>query len=72
VDSVPDPLLLRKSGNAGNLTRTSRSVVKYSDHQTTEAVCDPLYALKIFLGWDFSNLNHEYIAFLYSMPLVGN
>jgi hypothetical protein len=25
VDSVPDPLLLRKSGSAGNRTRTSGS-----------------------------------------------
>jgi hypothetical protein len=38
VDPVPDPLLLRKSGSAGNRTRTSGSVAKSSDHQTTEAV----------------------------------
>jgi hypothetical protein len=29
---VPDPLLLRKSGSAGNRTRTSGSVGKNSDH----------------------------------------
>jgi hypothetical protein len=39
VDPVPDPLLLRKSRSAGNRTRTSGSVAKNSDHQTTEAVC---------------------------------
>jgi hypothetical protein len=38
VDPVPDPLLLRKSGSAGNRTRTSGSVAKNSDHYTTEAV----------------------------------
>jgi hypothetical protein len=32
VDPVPDPLLLRKSGSAGNRTRTSRSVARNSDH----------------------------------------
>jgi hypothetical protein len=32
VDPVPDPLLLRKSGNAGNRTRDSGSVAKNSDH----------------------------------------
>jgi hypothetical protein len=39
VDPVPDLLLLRKSGSAGNRTRTSGSVARNSDHQTTEAVC---------------------------------
>jgi hypothetical protein len=32
VDPVPDPLLLRKSGSAGNPTRTSGSGAKNSDH----------------------------------------
>jgi hypothetical protein len=36
VDSVPDPLLLRKSGSAGNRTRTSGSVARNSDHNTVE------------------------------------
>jgi hypothetical protein len=31
-DHVPDPLLLRKSGSAGNLTQTSGSVARNSDH----------------------------------------
>jgi hypothetical protein len=38
VDPVPDPLLLRKSGSAENRTRTSGSVARNSDHQTTVAV----------------------------------
>jgi hypothetical protein len=38
VDPVPDPPLLRKSGTAGNLTRTSGSVARNSDHWSTEAV----------------------------------
>jgi hypothetical protein len=32
VDPVPDPLILRKSGSAGNRTQTSRSVAKNSNH----------------------------------------
>jgi hypothetical protein len=38
VDPVPDPLLLRKSGSAGNEIRTSGSVARNSDHYTTKAV----------------------------------
>jgi hypothetical protein len=38
VDPVPDPLLLRKSGIAGNRLRASGSVARNSDHKTTEAV----------------------------------
>jgi hypothetical protein len=34
VDPVPDPLLLRKSGSAGNRIRTSGSVGRNSDHVT--------------------------------------
>jgi hypothetical protein len=37
VDPVADELL-RKSGSAGNRTRTSGYVARKSDHQTTEAV----------------------------------
>jgi hypothetical protein len=37
VDLVPNSLLLRKSGSAGNRTRTSGSVVRTLDHKTTEA-----------------------------------
>jgi hypothetical protein len=38
VDSFQDPLLLRKSGSAGNRTRTSGSVARNSDHCITEEV----------------------------------
>jgi hypothetical protein len=46
VDPVPDPLLLRKSGSAGNRIQTSGSVARNSDHYTTETVC---YSLVIVL-----------------------
>jgi hypothetical protein len=35
VDTVPDPLLLRKSGSTGNRTRTSRYLARNSDYYTT-------------------------------------
>jgi hypothetical protein len=38
MDSVADSLLLRKSGGAGNGTRTSVSVARNFDNKTTEAV----------------------------------
>jgi hypothetical protein len=38
VNPVPDPLLLRKSGSAGNRTRASESAARNSDHYTTEEV----------------------------------
>jgi hypothetical protein len=38
MDPVPDPLLFRKSGSAGNRTRTSEFVTRNSDHYTTEEV----------------------------------
>jgi hypothetical protein len=37
VDSVPDLLLLRKSGSAGNGTRTSRSVARICSGLTTKS-----------------------------------
>jgi hypothetical protein len=40
VDPVQDPLLLRKSGSAGNQIRTSGSVTRNSDHYSIEAVDD--------------------------------
>jgi hypothetical protein len=38
VDSVPDPVLLIKSDSTGNRTRTSGSVARPFDQQTTEVV----------------------------------
>jgi hypothetical protein len=41
VDPVPDPLLLRKSGSAGNPTQASGSVVKNSDQYITRYLNTP-------------------------------
>jgi hypothetical protein len=38
VDPVPDPLLIRKSGSAGNRTRTFGSVARNCNHYTTDGV----------------------------------
>jgi hypothetical protein len=38
VDPVPDPLLIRTFGSAGNRTRTFGSVARNSHHKTIEAV----------------------------------
>jgi hypothetical protein len=46
VDPVPDPLLLRNCGSAGNRTRNSGSAVVNTDHQTTEAVYFLLHKTK--------------------------
>jgi hypothetical protein len=43
VDRVPDSLLLRKTGSAGNLTQTTESVVRKSENYTTEAVSIYIY-----------------------------
>jgi hypothetical protein len=47
VDPVPDPLLLRKTGSAGNRTRSSGSVASNSDHKATEAVYKEISSLNI-------------------------
>jgi hypothetical protein len=56
MDPVPDPLLLRKSGSAGNRTRASVSVARNSDHQTTETVLRQ-YTLPPSLGPNVLNLS---------------
>jgi hypothetical protein len=38
VDPAPDQILLRKSGSAGNRSRTSGSVARNAYYKTTEAV----------------------------------
>jgi hypothetical protein len=38
VDPVPDPLLLRESGNAGNRCQTSGYTARNYGHYITEAV----------------------------------
>jgi hypothetical protein len=50
VDPVPD-LLLRKYGSAGNRTRTSGSVARNSDHQTTGAVFHLNYCNTLCTFW---------------------
>jgi hypothetical protein len=51
VDHVPDPLLLRKSGSAGNGNRSSGSVARNSDYQTTEAVYFLLHNIHKFSSY---------------------
>jgi hypothetical protein len=46
VDPVSEPLLLRKSGSAGNRTWTSGSVARNSDYSTTVAVPVDIYKVK--------------------------
>jgi hypothetical protein len=49
IDPVPDPLLLRKSGNAGNRTRTSGSVARNSDHRGGRSIFSYGKALLLLL-----------------------
>jgi hypothetical protein len=58
VDPVPDPLLLRKSGSAGNRTQTSGSVARNSDHKTTEAVYFLLHNIYKFSSYLSGNTIH--------------
>jgi hypothetical protein len=44
---VPDPPVLRKPGRAGNRNRSSGSVARNSDYQTTEVVLQLLHLAKI-------------------------
>jgi hypothetical protein len=57
MDPVPDPLFLRKSGNAGNRTGTSGSVARNSDH-TTEAVYFLLHNIYKFSSYFTGNTIH--------------
>jgi hypothetical protein len=49
ADPVPDPLLLRKSGCAGNRIRTSGSVHRISDHWATEVALESLVIIIIII-----------------------
>jgi hypothetical protein len=49
VGPVLDPLFLRKSGSAGNRTRTSGSLAMNSGHYTTEAVYFLLHNIHIYI-----------------------
>jgi hypothetical protein len=44
---VPDALLLKNSGSAGNRTRTSGPTAKNSDHETTEVIQTDMLPLLI-------------------------
>jgi hypothetical protein len=46
VGPVPNPLLLRKSGSAGNRTLTSGSVARNSDHRSGHTQATTAYNLK--------------------------
>jgi hypothetical protein len=46
VDSVPDLVILRKSGSAGNGTGASGSAARNSDQHITEAVT---FKIKIYV-----------------------
>jgi hypothetical protein len=53
VDPVPDPLLLRKSGSAGNRTRASGSVARNSYQWNTGAVYFLLHNIYIYIFIQF-------------------
>jgi hypothetical protein len=48
LDPVPDPLLLKKCGIAGNRTLTSGSAARNPDYWTTKAVLQTLIKLLIY------------------------
>jgi hypothetical protein len=58
VDPVPDPLLLRKYGSAGNRTRTPGSVARNSDHWTTEVIYFLLHNIYKFSSYLTGNTIH--------------
>jgi hypothetical protein len=67
VDPVPDPLLLRKSGSAGNVTRTSGSVDSNSDHWPTEAF-PPLAHMLIKYRDNFTSRICQVVSKVVSLP----
>jgi hypothetical protein len=72
VDSVPDPLLLIKSGSAGNRTRTSGSVARNTDHRGAhkrfliQTIQQPLLHT---LGKRYASSNNKTIYYYYSISL---
>jgi hypothetical protein len=68
MDPVPDPLLLRKSGSDGNRTRTSESVAKKSEHQTTE---DVISFQIIFKNSVRTSLETHYFSATHITPLTA-
>jgi hypothetical protein len=63
VDSVPGPILIRKSGSAGNRSRTLGSVARNSDHYTAEAVYFLLHNIYKFGSYlTGSTIHHRSVA----------
>jgi hypothetical protein len=67
VDPVPDPLLLRKSGSAGNRTRISVSVARNSDHYTTEAVI----VVRKFISFDFFSFSNILVPIIVVIVVIA-
>jgi hypothetical protein len=61
VDPVPDPLLLRKSGSAGNRTRTSGSVASNSD-TASETFHSEILAYLVTQDFSFVRLSAELLT----------
>jgi hypothetical protein len=60
---IPDPLLLRNSGGAGNRTQTSGSVARNTEYYTTEAVYFLLHNIYKFSSYLTGNTMHlRYVA----------
>jgi hypothetical protein len=58
MDPVPDPLLLRKFGRFGDLTRTSGLAARNCNHWTTEAVYFLLHNIYKFSSYLTGNTIH--------------
>jgi hypothetical protein len=65
VDSVPDPLLLRKSGRPGIKPRTSGYVARNSGHYTTEFEIQILYEWNLSDFTSIENLKFTYIGCMF-------
>jgi predicted nucleic-acid-binding Zn-ribbon protein len=64
VDSVPDPLLLRKCGSAGNRTWTSGSVARTLTTRSQRQKINMHYIIRcVCVNCDYIT-NHDYILFL--------
>jgi hypothetical protein len=63
VDPVPDPLLLKISGSAGNRVRTFGSVARNSDHKSAEVVYFLLHNVYKFSSYlTRSTMHLRYVA----------
>jgi hypothetical protein len=62
LDPVPDPLLLRKSGSAGNRTQTSGSVARNSNDKTTDIRFWHLCCFYCFV-WELMLVSFWYVLY---------